>query len=59
MAKDAKMAEDSDYGFMLWDGKSSGTLNNVLNLLSRQKRTLLYFSPTKEFVTIAKLFERG
>lgn len=54
MIKDAKMSEEADYGFMLWDGKSAGTLNNVLNLLKRKKIALLYFSGNKQFYTISK-----
>ncbi len=45
--KDAKMARVASYGFMIWDGKSKGTLNNVLNLLQLQKNILVYFSPDK------------
>ena len=30
---DAKISLEADYGFMVWDGESKGTLNNVLNLL--------------------------
>lgn len=52
MMKDEEMANKAEYGFMLWDGKSSGTINNVLNLLSNQKKTLVYFSPQKKFYTI-------
>ena len=26
------MAEAAEYGLMLWDGKSKGTVNNVVNL---------------------------
>ncbi|MGB9500092.1 MAG: hypothetical protein ACKVE4_10165 [Dissulfuribacterales bacterium] len=55
MAKDYEMAKLADYGFMLWDGKSAGTLNNVLNLLKLDKKTLIYFSPTKQFHTISSL----
>lgn len=55
MEKDRKMAEDSDYGFMLWDGKSAGTLSNTLELLKRDKSVLVYFSPEKKFYKISKL----
>ena len=41
------MAQVASYGFMIWDGKSKGTLNNVLNLLQLQKNILVYFSPDK------------
>ncbi len=45
--KDEKMAQVGSYGFMIWDGKSKGTLNNILNLLQLQKNILVYFSPDK------------
>ncbi len=51
--KDIKMAEKADYGFMIWDGKSKGTVNNILELLSRKKRILLYFFPEKTFYSIS------
>ncbi len=46
-AKDLEMAKQASYGFMIWDGKSKGTLNNVLNLLQQQKKVLVYFTPDK------------
>ena len=46
------MAKETDYGFMLWDGKSNGTLNNIINLLKENKKILIYFSPTKSFDTL-------
>jgi hypothetical protein len=52
--KDREMAREADYGFMVWDGKSKGTLNNVLNLLSENKSTLVFFSPEESFYTIRK-----
>ena len=55
MAKDKKMAEEAEYGFMLWDGKSAGTLNNILNLLKENKKTLVYYSPLKQFFIISSL----
>lgn len=50
--KDAEMSKEADYGFMLWDGKSKGTLNNILNLLQQDKPALVYFSKSKSFVPI-------
>ena len=50
--KDNLMAEEADYGFMLWDGKSKGTLNNILNLCNRNKKILVYFSVTENFYNI-------
>src|SRR5258708_5693423 len=34
-AKDQEMAKVADYGLMLWDAKSTGTLTNVIELLKR------------------------
>ena len=50
--KDIQMSFDADYGFMIWDGRSKGTLNNVLNLIQQNKYALVYISPKKEFVSI-------
>ena len=46
------MAKDASCGFMIWDGRSKGTLNNVLNLIQDGKVAVLYFSPEKHFLTI-------
>ena len=53
--KDLAMAKDTDFGFMIWNGKSNGTLNNTLNLLEKGKKTRLYIKPAEEFYTIVKL----
>lgn len=50
--KDAAMALEANYGFMVWDGESKGTLNNVLNLLQQGKSVLLYRSPSREFLEV-------
>jgi hypothetical protein len=50
--KDEEMAQAASYGFMLWDGKSKGTLNNILNLLRQQKKVLVYFAPDKTCYTL-------
>lgn len=52
-AKDAVMAKEAKCGVMLWDGRSKGTLSNILNLVGAGKRTLVYFLPTKEFYVLA------
>ena len=53
--KDIKMAEDTDFGFMIWNGKSNGTMNNTLNLLEQGKKTRLYLKPAHKFYSIVKL----
>ena len=42
--KDKAMAKAADYGFMLWNGESKGTLNNMINLLNDNKKVLVYLS---------------
>jgi len=52
-AKDLVMVEEAKCGVMLWDAKSKGTLQNMLNLVAAGKRTLVYFAPTKDFHVLA------
>lgn len=52
-AKDVIMSQESHCGVMLWDGKSKGTLQNILNLVGAGKRTLVYFAPAKDFHVLA------
>lgn len=54
-AMDLAMAEEADYGFMLWDGLSKGTLNNMLALLERGKKVIVHFSPAKECLTLRQI----
>jgi len=46
------MAKEATYGFMIWDAKSKGTLNNVLNLLRTEKKIVVYVVPTHAFQTV-------
>ncbi|MBA3017874.1 MAG: hypothetical protein KKH17_05020 [Proteobacteria bacterium] len=50
--KDIQMANEASCGFMIWDAKSKGTLNNIINLLKRQKKVLVYVSLDKSFSTL-------
>lgn len=52
-AKDLEMARDSDYGLMVWDCKSTGTLSNVIELLKENKKSVVFVNKNKEFVTIS------
>ena len=54
-AKDLKLADDADYGMMIWDTKSTGTLSNVVELLSRKKKSVVYINKAKEFLCILKV----
>lgn len=53
--KDKAMARDADYGFMIWDGKSKGTLNNIINLVNMDKTVLIYLFNQKKMIVIKKL----
>lgn len=39
--KDEQMANDTDYGLMIWDGESKGTLNNILLMKNLNKQFLV------------------
>jgi predicted XRE-type DNA-binding protein len=52
-AKDLEMAKNSDYGLMVWDCKSTGTLSNVIELLKEKKKSVVFVNKNKEFVTIS------
>lgn len=51
-AKDRKMAEVSDYGLMIWDSKSTGTLSNVMELLKNGKKSVVYVNKMKTFMNV-------
>jgi len=51
-AKDAAMAEEADYGLLLWDGESVGTLVNVARLVSGGNSVVLYVAPNRSFLTL-------
>jgi hypothetical protein len=42
--KDIAMAEDADYGLMIWDGQSPGTLNNIKEMKNRSKRFFVFLN---------------
>lgn len=50
--KDIAMANTADYGFMIWDGESKGTLNNMINLISRNKPVMVYLINQKKVLTV-------
>ncbi|PIT04030.1 hypothetical protein TSA1_27085 [Bradyrhizobium nitroreducens] len=47
--KDRAMADIADLGFVLWDGKSSGSVQNMLWLVARRKAVVVYYAPEKQF----------
>jgi hypothetical protein len=54
-AKDIQMAKKCDYGFMVWDSKSTGTLSNVYELLSQGKKSLVFINKLRTFKQIGKI----
>lgn len=51
-AKDLVMADECDYGLMIWDTKSTGTLSNAIELLKRNKKSLVFVNKAKIFIKI-------
>ena len=51
-AKDAAMAREADFGLMLWDGTSAGTLVNVARLVAFHRPVVVYVSPQRRFLTL-------
>ncbi len=51
-AKDKTMAADCDYGFMVWDARSTGTLSNAIELVERKKIALVYINKVKQFLKV-------
>lgn len=52
--KDKAMVAVADYGLMLWDGKSRGTLTSILELVRRGRPAVVYLAPEKRFLTIRR-----
>lgn len=50
--KDKAMAEKCDLGLMIWNGKSKGTLNNMINLRKKNKPIVLFLTSAKKFFQI-------
>lgn len=46
--KDVAMSNDCDFGFMLWDSKSNGTLNNIRRLIGMNKLSIVCLSYTRK-----------
>lgn len=53
-AKDKVMVEYADYGFVIWDGKSKGSLANVSELIKNNKPSTVFLVPKKKFIYIEK-----
>jgi len=51
-AKDIEMAKAAEFGLMIWDAKSTGTLSNVVELLSRGRKSVVFLDKEKTFHTV-------
>jgi hypothetical protein len=51
-AKDLQMARRADFGLMIWDTRSTGTLGNVIELLVRKKKSVVYIYKDKVFKNV-------
>jgi len=52
--KDIEMANDADYGLMIWDGESKGTLANIKEMQTKNKR---FFVIMKDILVLDKNVE--
>lgn len=51
-AKDREMAQAADFGLMIWDGKSPGTVLNVLRLVRADKIAVIINVPDQRHISI-------
>ena len=54
-SKDRAMAAEATVGLMIWDGKSRGTLLNILRLLSQGKAVVVHVGPKKAFAEVRSM----
>jgi hypothetical protein len=57
--KDRAMAEEADYGLMLCDGQSRGTLTSIVDLVRKEKLVVVYISTDKSFCTLRQSTDLG
>jgi hypothetical protein len=50
--KDREMVREADYGLMLWDGRSRGTLTSIIDLVRKSKPAVVYLAPDKSFYEV-------
>ena len=56
-AKDIEMAKKCDFGLMVWDSKSTGTLSNVYELLTMKKTSIVFVNKLKKFFNVSNFEE--
>ncbi len=50
--KDVAMTAACDIAFMVWNGKSQGTLNNILRLINKDKGVNVYLSEKRQMMSV-------
>lgn len=50
--KDKRMAEVADFGFIIWDGKSRGSLTNASTLAASGKKSVVFVVPRRSFTVV-------
>jgi len=53
--KDKAMTLDSEYSFVIWDGKSKGSYHNILRAIDNEKKIKLYLSNESKFLETIKI----
>jgi len=53
--KDEAMTLDSEYSFVIWDGKSKGSFSNVVRALENNKKIKLYLSDINGYMQQSKI----
>ena len=51
--KDIAMTNDADYGYMIWDQQSKGTLYDIMGLTEQEKLVVVYLPAVHRTVKIA------
>lgn len=51
-AKDIEMARIADFGLMIWDARSAGTLSNIIELLNRNKTSVVFVNKDRNFINV-------
>lgn len=48
--KDKAMAQDCDFAFVIWDGKSKGSYQNIKNCIEFEKKIKIYLKEKDDFI---------
>jgi len=48
--KDEAMTKDSNYSFVIWDGKSKGSLNNILRAIELKQKLKVFYQKENRFL---------